>query len=511
MLVSTSFFIFGQMKLFVVRIFILLLFIFCVNKSNAEKVFDYNATCQQAYISITSLRLNEGQQLINQAKQQNADNLIPDLLESYIDFFVLFFNEDAAEYKKRKINFSTYLDRVDDGPESSPFYNYCRTVIYLQKACVEIKFGERWSSGWDFRKAFNLIKDNRKAFPNFSPNNMIYGPMLVAAGTVPDGYKWLASLFGVKGSIKNGMQIMESFVNGTDQWQKLFANEAAFYYCYILFYIDNKPAEAMQFINQKKLDVVNNHLVAYMATNLAINNKQTEYAKNVIMHRNTSSAYMYTPVWDFEMAYIRMHHLEIPEAIASFEKYTSNFKGKFYLKDAYDKLSWCYYLLGNNTAAEQVRQKVLQFGGTDTDADKQAEKNAKSGAWPNLLLLKARLLSDGGYNNEALALLVGKSANDFSKTEEKLEFAYRVARIYDDLNRDDDAIKAYQLAINIGTNRQEYYAARASLQIAFIYEQQGKKDEAIAYYQKCLDMDDHDYKDSIDQKAKAGIARCKGQ
>ena len=206
-----------------------------------------------------------------------------------------------------------------------------------------------------------------------------------------------------------------------------------------------------------------------------------------------------------------MHHLEIPEAIASFEKYTSNFKGKFYLKDAYDKLSWCYYLLGNNTAAEQVRQKVLQFGGTDTDADKQAEKNAKSGAWPNLLLLKARLLSDGGYNNEALALLVGKSANDFSKTEEKLEFAYRVARIYDDLNRDDDAIKAYQLAINIGTNRQEYYAARASLQIAFIYEQQGKKDEAIAYYQKCLDMDDHDYKDSIDQKAKAGIARCKGQ
>ena len=168
------------------------------------------------------------------------------------------------------------------------------------------------------------------------------------------------------------------------------------------------------------------------------------------------------------------------------------------------------FLQGNTNAAENARQQVLTKGSETTDADKQAAKDAKSGVWPNPLLLKARLLNDGGYNNEAIALLTGKSAADFTKQEDKLEFAYRIARIYDDVGRDSEAIKMYLLAIKLGEDRTEYYAARAALQIGLIYEQQGKKDIAIKYFQECLDMKDHDYKDSLDQKAKAGIERCRG-
>jgi tetratricopeptide (TPR) repeat protein len=138
-------------------------------------------------------------------------------------------------------------------------------------------------------------------------------------------------------------------------------------------------------------------------------------------------------------------------------------------------------------------------------------KDAKSGKWPNLLLLRARLLSDGGYNNEASALLQGKTENDFAKEEEKLEFAYRIARINDDLGRSDEAIRNYLIAINIGQFRKEYFAARAAVQIGQIYEKKGQKSLAISYYQKCLDMEDHEYKNSLDQRAKSGIARCKGE
>ena len=68
----------------------------------------------------------------------------------------------------------------------------------------------------------------------------------------------------------------------------------------------------------------------------------------------------------------------------------------------------------------------------------------------------------------------------------------------------------YLLAIRLGEGRTEYFAARSALQIAYIYEKEGKKDLAIRYFQQCINMKDHDYKDSLDQKAKAGIARCKG-
>ena len=482
-----------------------------ITTANAEKVYDFSSTCQQAYQQITCLKLNAGAQLVSQARKENPDNLIPEILDSYIDFYLLFFNEDPAEYDLRMPHFGNYLDKLSDGPENTPYYNYCRTVVYMQKACVEIKFGRQWAAGWDFRKAFNLVKDNRKAYPSFLLNNMIYGPMLVVAGTIPDGYKWLTNLFGIKGSIKDGINMMQQFVNSNDPTAKLFLNEASLYYCYILYYMQNKPDEAFKFVQQKKLDITNNHLLAYMTTNLAINNKQTEYAKSIILKRNPSPEYMVTPVWDLEMGYTTLHHLDLTASEQSFTSFLNNFKGKFYVKDAYEKLSWAYYLHGNMKAAESCRQAVLQKGSQTTDADKQAYKNAKLAVWPNALLLKSRLLNDGGYNNEALMLLYGKSINDFTKPEEQLEFAYRVARIYDDIGRSDEAVQMYLLSIKLGESRTEYYAARAALQLGLLYEKQGKKDIAIAYYQKCLGMKNHDYKDSLDQKAKAGVARCKGE
>lgn len=478
--------------------------------AKAEKVFDFNSTCQQAYQQISSLKINAGAQLVQQAKKENPDNLIPEMLESYIDFYILFLNEDQSEYDKRMPHFDEHLERMEEGPDNSPFYNYCRTVVYMQKACVEIKFGRQWSAGWAFRKAFTLVKENKIKYPSFQLNNMIYGPMQVAAGTIPSGYKWLAGILGIKGSVKDGMLLMQQFLSSNDAMAKIFFNEASFYYCYVLFYVQNQPEQVFQYIAQRKLDLVNNHLLAYMAANLALNNKQSEFAKNTILNRTKSSEYLDIAIWDFEMAYVKMQHLETGEAIQYFQQFFAKFKGRFYVKDAYEKMSWCYYLKGNLPAAENARKLVLQKGSLITDADKQAQKDAKAGIWPSTLLLKTRLLNDGGYNTEALGLLHGKSANDFTKAEERLEFAYRVGRIYDDIGRDEDAVKMYLSAIQLGQNSTAYYAARAALQIGWIYERQGKKDTAIKYYTQCMDMEDHDYKDSLDQKAKAGIARCEG-
>ena len=132
----------------------LLFFSFCF-AAIGNKVYDFNATCQEAYKEIISLRLANGQKLTALARQQNPDNLIPEMLDSYVDFFILFFNEDPAELKARKSHFDAHLDHLANGPSSSPFYNYCRSVVLIQRACVEIKFGERWSAGWDFRKHFH--------------------------------------------------------------------------------------------------------------------------------------------------------------------------------------------------------------------------------------------------------------------------------------------------------------------------------------------------------------------
>ncbi|WEK37638.1 MAG: hypothetical protein P0Y53_08995 [Candidatus Pseudobacter hemicellulosilyticus] len=476
----------------------------------AQQTFDFNPACRQAYKEIMQLRLAEGQRLLDAEKQQHPHNLIPYLLENYIDFFTLFFNEDPAAYKARFPNRDKRLDLMAKGPSDSPFYLYAKSVIHFQWAVVRIKFGYRWDAGWEFRRSFLQAKENMSSHPSFSPNALYNGAMQVAAGTIPDGYKWLGNLLGIKGNIAKGMQRVEQFVKGKDEWQQLFHEEAVFYYCYLQFYVQNNKTGAVQFIRDQQLDVVNNHLFAYLAANLGLNSQQGEYARRVIEQRNTAPVYLSMPVWDLQLGYAKVQHME-PDAADHLLRFVQQFKGKFYVKDALQKVSWYYYLQGNQAKADQYRKELLSSGNTDSEADKQAQQEAKAGHWPNKLLLEARLLNDGGYFRDALRLLHGKTLNDFALPEEKLEFAYRVGRIYDDIGVDNDAIHWYQQAVTLGEQRKEHFAARAALQLGNIYEQKKLFPAAIAWYERCMAMPDHDYKNSLDQRAKAGVARCKGQ
>ena len=491
------------------RLFLLIVFIFCFSFGWAQKIFDFNTACVSAYHQAISLKLSSAQAIVNAEKVRNPNNLAPHLIENYIDFFILFLNEDPAERKKRIPNWSKRLDLMDDAPDNSPLKLLSKAIINLQWAVVEIKFGNRWAAGWAFRDAFKLAKENQRKFPNFTPNLMITGPMQMAAAVVPKGYRWLSSLLGIKGTMEQGRLYLKQFINAKDSWAQLFMEEGIFYQCYMQFYLLNQQQEALQFIKSRQLDIVNNHLFAYMAANLMLNNKQSSQAKIVVAARNLSPEYLTTGIWDFEMAFAKLYHLE-PDAPAYFERFLSNFRGNFYVKDMWMKLGLAYLLQGNTAQYNRCAKNTIGLGSTTTDADKRALKEAKTGIIPNLLLVKARLLNDGGYHREALLQLYGKTDKDFTKEAEKLEFMYRVGRIYDDLGREEEALSAYQATINFGRNRTEYFAARAALQAGLLFEKKGNTNKAIEFFQQCIQMDDHDFKDSLDQKAKAGILRCGG-
>lgn len=487
---------------------LLIVYLFCSLYTKAEKVYDFDATCQQAYQEIFALRIENGLQLIKKAKQEKPDNLIPVLLDNYADFFVLFLNDDPVFYQQHKTLINKRLNLLEDGPENHPFHRVAQSVMYLQRAAIEVRLGALRSAGFDGWKAYRLLKENDEKFPGFAPNDLLFGSMQAVAGTIPKNYQWLVGLFGVKGNLQKGLQRVSNFANGNGFWQKLMQNDAAFIYCYLQFYIGNNRDAVFQFMQNRKLDLVHTQVFTFMAANLAIQHKKNDYALSIVQNREKNNQYLSTPIWDFQLGFIHLHKLNLPEAAKYFETFLANFKGNFYRKDVLLKLSWCYYLQGKMQAAEQTKQLVLIKGDTDSDADKQAVREAKQ-PWPNPLLLKARILNDGGYHKEALALMAGKSSNDFTNTAERLEFIYRYARILDDLEQDDQAIKYYGTVIDMGRNRPEYFAARAALQTGMIYEKKGLKAKAIAAYEECLNMDGHSYKNSLDQRAKAGIARCK--
>jgi len=469
--------------------------------------FDFNSECRKAYEEIIRLRLASGASIIESEKKSDPGNLIPYFLENYIDFFTLYFNEDPGEYRRRKPLVEQRLALMKRGDPSSPFYLFTRSVIYFQWAAIEIKFGDRWDAGWSFRRSFVTGRENLEKFPDFQPGRMLQGSMQVAAGTIPPGYQWLSKLLGIQGTIEAGMNNLEEVLNSNDPYARIFHNEAAFYFLYLKFYILNHREEVFKYIHQQNWDLRNNYLFAYLVANLSLNNQNASVTEEVIAHLNPDPVYLDMPVWNMQLGYAQADRLD-PKSVQNLEAYLNRFKGNFYVKDVLQKISWIYYLQGETNKAEAARKRLLVSGNTETDADKQAQKEAESGRWPNQVLLRSRLLDDGGYYAQAHQILSGTQASSFKDPAERLEFEYRTARIYDDLGRIPEAVVAYQEALKLGENRHEYYGARAALQLGYIYEKSGDKKNAMIYFKMVLAMRAHDYKNALDQKAKAGVERC---
>ena len=475
---------------------------------SAQYQYNWNDKSQQIYDAITSLRIPEARKWLEVEKKTSPQNLINPLLESYADFYQLFFNENKSEYEKLYPLFEKRLEVFESGPKQSPYYLYCIGVTHLHKSLVSIRFDKNIDAALEFRKAYLTFKDNKKVFPKFTQGDVYYGLMTTIIGTVPKAYQWMANVLGMTGKITEGNAIVLKYINSKDEYSARARNEALFVYPYLLMNFEGNQEKTFAFLESAPYNFKKNQYQAYMAVNLYLNHQQSSKALSIVQEMEISDAYLPLPFWQYEIGYAYINELKLEKAQKAFAEFVTTFKGNFYVKDAYERLSWIAYIQGDTKKAAAYRNGVLSLGNQITDADKLAFQNAKKGSWPHPVLLKARLLSDGGYQSQAIAVLAGKTSNDFTTDADKTEFAYRLGRIYDLMKDDENAIRFYKSAIEKGENLPEYFAARAALQIGLIYEQKGLFSKAIEYFNSCIAMKNHAFKNSLDQKAKSGIQRC---
>ena len=191
------------------------------------------------------------------------------------------------------------------------------------------------------------------------------------------------------------------------------------------------------------------------------------------------------------------------------QKYVDEFHGQNYIKEAYQKLAWYHLVKGNEINYLHYIKFCKSEGAKVIGGDKNAEKEAKSGIIPEMTLLKARLLFDGGYLERAFKVLKGKTLADFDNQKHQLEYSYRLGRIAHNTGRHDEAIMYYQIAIDRGKDASYYFACNAALQIGRIWEYREDKAKAKEFFNLCLSIKPDEYRNSLHQKAKAGLNRLK--
>jgi len=486
-----------------------LLFLCCSNFLLAQPQFNWNDKVQTIYESITALKIPEARKLIAIDKIKNSDNLAYSLLDSYADLYQLFFNENNNDYKLFYPQFEKRIDIIKMGPKNSPFYLYSLGLLHLHKAVAAIRFDRNLDAALEFRKSYFSFKENIQLYPKFSPNNLYFGLLTTLIGSAPSNYQWMLSILGFNGNIIKGNELVLSYINSKDEFSKICLNEALLIYPYLIMNFEGDAKKTFDFIEHTNYDFKKNHIHAYMATNLYLNHQQSTKALDIANGLELSSAYLNIPFWNYEKGFAYLNQMKLDWAQRELLEFTTKFKGNFYIKDAYEKLSWIAYLQNDMKQAIAFRNEVIIHGSQITDADKLAYQNAIAGVWPNLLLLKARILSDGGFQKQALSSLSDKTSLDFQSLTDKAEFSYRLARIYDMMGDETQAIKLYKSTLVKGANLPEYYASRSALQLGLLYEGHKNYKEALDYYTICLGMKNHAFKNSIDQKAKSGMLRCK--
>src|SRR5690554_3929854 len=174
--------------------------------------FDFNERCKAAYQAFFSLKINEGRRLIAEELAANPHNLIPVFLSNYEDCLVLMLNGSPADYNNYKSNYDQRIKLLSKGDASSPWYLYTQAALNFQWATVRLRFNEYLAGGRAFRRSFLLLKENEKKFPEFEHNNILLGLEEAIVSTVPDSYRWISNMLGMKGNLLTGTAKIEQFL-----------------------------------------------------------------------------------------------------------------------------------------------------------------------------------------------------------------------------------------------------------------------------------------------------------
>lgn len=481
-------------------VFCFLLHLCC---SSTAQTFEYTSNCKNAYHAIFKLKMTEGLQYLEKEKKENPKNYLPFFIENYTDFLKLNINDNASLFDAAESRVSARLDKLRNGNANSPYFLYTQADIHLQWALCKIKFGEYVSAVFEVKKAYSMLLDNQKRFPDFKPNLKSLGLLHTIFGAVPDKYKFGAKLLGLKGSIDQGLKELNT-VMLDDNFQ--FREETVIMYTLLLLHLQKNKTSAWEMIENTNIPLGDNLLNHFVAATVASHTGKNDKMISILAAKPVGNEYYAFPYLDFMLGLGKLNRLDA-DADTYIEKFLAANKGRSYRKEAYRKLAWYYLVNGQPALYKKYMLQVLEIKEAPTDEDKSAQKEAEQNFIPHKELLKARILSDGAYFDKALTVVNAIQPDKLTRTRDKIEYYYRKARISDEMKNDADAIKYYLLAIQKGASYNYYFAANACIKVANIFERQNKRASAIQYYKKAIDLEKDEYTNSINAEAKAGLNR----
>ncbi len=476
--------------------------------SSQAYTFQYTEQGQQIYQDIIDLKLDKATESLDERIKAEPYNLSYLHLYSYKDFFQLFISEDEAYFKQAQKKKESYLHQLRSRlPDDNPYKKFALAEIQLHSAINRSKFDQLFKSAKEILSAYNLLKENQSAFPDFILNKKSLSVIHSLAETVSIP-SILKKLFGINGSLQQGLSEIEEVISYSHAKPGfLFKEEVDAIYLYILMYQANDKAAALAYLKKARLQPKTSLLSAFLVSKIYQRSGLNEKALSTLEGKPVGADYASFPYMDLQIGLCKLRKLD-PTALAHIRIYLENFQGRHYIKEAYQKLAWSKLVFEEDIPGYKYYLSQVKKQGHDlVDGDQQAKREEASHEMPDPDLLRARLLSDGGYHEKAYALLVQKAYRYTGASKYAIEFSYRMGRITQALKNYPEALENYRVTIDNGAEQPMYFACSAALNTGLIYESIREYEKAIASYTACLKINPKEYKKSLHQKARSGLQR----
>jgi len=467
--------------------------------------FSWTPGLQRAYADLQKLDVQSAQTILN---QESAINGVRIFVDDYADMLRLVTSDDEQLFSAISDREDDRLDALKKLDDRSPWQRVLQAEVRLHWAFVKLKFGKEMSASWDVIRAYKLLADNQKRFPAFLPTYKSLGTLHVMIGSVPDNYAWVANLLGLHGNVQQGQQELVRA-----QQDVTFGLEAHLIDLMVRAYVLKFSNADGQTLKQLVNDHSDNLLLHFFGATIEQKNGHSEQALAYLSTRPVGKNYLSLPIIENILGDIFLQKGEYPAATDHFQQFLATYKGRNFLKDSYYKLFLCSWLANKaEVSSLPLLKKVTTVGHTTVESDKAAQKFAESylqkGATANQkVLMRARLASDGGFTDSALSYLRPYAETAFVLTVEKAEYNYRMGRIFQRRNDTDAAIPYLNRALILSEPDQLSFGATAALQLGYIYQQKNDRPRARSFFQKALSFKRHEYKNSIDNKARAALSQ----
>ncbi|MEI9919996.1 MAG: tetratricopeptide repeat protein [Bacteroidota bacterium] len=472
------------------------------SKSTAsDNVWIFDPELQKAHQLVLNLQTDQAYKLLEKIK---ADQFQVMYVRSLCETLDVLITEDEDKFQKIEGNFRDRLKYLS-GLTPSADALFLQAELNLQRGFNFLNLGQEFNAVWAIKSAYNLTQECLKKYPNFIPIKKTSGVIEVMIGSVPDKYHFFMGLLGMKGSVVTGQNQLQQLRES----QSSLNIEANLLYFTIKGLINQQVDEAEKgFLKVLKTDP-DNKLALFLAVNMMMKNSQSEEALKLIHTLDENPAGLPVYYIEYLRGEILLQKGDYTNSILSYQKFISNYKSQNFKKDSYYKISLAYYLQGKQDLARTNFDKAKSTGRDVAEPDHHADAQLKDGHFPNAKILKVRLYTDGGYYKEAKETYQTITPTDLKSKKDEVEYYYRKARLAHKTGDTSAAKIFYQHTIDMSGDNQWYFAPNSALQLGYIAQAGHDYPAAKKYFELALTYKKHEYKNSIDGKARSALEQLK--